>query len=555
MPNWKKIVVSGSDATLNSLYVATDVTASNNISASSFTGGTIIVTDTINGKDLVLGPTARISNSSGGALLFLSNINASGLNITGSNILATDIKTTSASGSFSGSFEGDGSGLTGVTAASANLYTTDGTVGTNRIATIGSSLTWTGGQEIRIVNSRIIREVTQDSDLPTALVANTTYIIRGSISTSTNRTCNVEGVEILGQNRDLDEIVWTGTGAFLTLTDCSFSLQGTKFSSTTSGNSILSATNVAASGYNNGRLNVLTILNCQFRGTYDIMDINGYDLVDITNTLFFYIKATNFGLRFRDTSKLEITSCELIRWFDESTIPTPSGYATVSMIELQNNNLASFGAVNINGCIVHPQQTQNGIDIGTSSTTGFGTISSNAFINVGLTTGKVFLPEASSLPDYSQTATVKYDIFANQGLSNSTSYLYGYQVGTDTQSATTSYTQITIANFTTNISTRISASAAGVTYIGTKPIDVTFQINAGVAGIGGNNQQFDFVLYKNASIINGSDRRIELDSGEEGNVVAFALTNIVQNDLLTVYQKSPTNNGFTLQNFSIMIKE
>ena len=87
-------------------------------------------------------------------------------------------------------------------------------------------------------------------------------------------------------------------------------------------------------------------------------------------------KATNFGLRFQDTSKIEITSCELIRWFDEVTIPTPSGYATVSLIELQNNNLASFGAVNINGCIIHPQQTQNGIEIGTSSTTGFGTISS-----------------------------------------------------------------------------------------------------------------------------------------------------------------------------------
>ena len=38
MPNWKKVVVSGSDATLNSLYVATDVTASNNISASFFIG-------------------------------------------------------------------------------------------------------------------------------------------------------------------------------------------------------------------------------------------------------------------------------------------------------------------------------------------------------------------------------------------------------------------------------------------------------------------------------------------------------------------------------------
>ena len=38
MPNWKKVVTSGSDATLNSLYVATDITASNNISASFFIG-------------------------------------------------------------------------------------------------------------------------------------------------------------------------------------------------------------------------------------------------------------------------------------------------------------------------------------------------------------------------------------------------------------------------------------------------------------------------------------------------------------------------------------
>ena len=174
---------------------------------------------------------------------------------------------------------------------------------------------------------------------------------------------------------------------------------------------------------NFARNKVLTLLNCQFRGTYDIMDINGFDLVDINNCLFFYIEAPSIGLRFRDTSKIEITSCELIRWFQESSIPTPSGYATASMIELQNNNLASFGAVNINGCIIHPQQTQNGINIGTSSTTGFGTISSNAFVNVGLTTGSVFLPiiPVLLLPDYSQTATYGYDVFANQGLLNSTS--------------------------------------------------------------------------------------------------------------------------------------
>lgn len=605
-----------------------------------FSGQTIIVTGTINGKDLVLGPTARISNSSGGALLFQSNINASGLNITGSNILATDIKTTSASGSFSGSFigdgsqvtnvvsssyaltasyvetaqtssyvlnavsssyatsalsasyapsspsisssyattasfaqsgdgifsgsfsgsfQGDGSGLTGVTAASANLYTTDGTVGTNRIATIGSSLTWTGGQEIRIVNSRIIREVTQDSDLPTALVANTTYIIRGSISTSTNRTCNVEGVEILGQNRDLDEIVWTGTGAFLTLTDCSFSLQGTKFSSTTSGNSILSATNVAASGYNNGRLNVLTILNCQFRGTYDIMDINGYDLVDINNTLFFYIKATNFGLRFRDTSKLEISSCELIRWFDESTIPTPSGYATVSMIELQNNNLASFGAVNINGCIVHPQQRQNGIDIGTSSTTGFGTISSNAFINVGLTSGKVFLPEASSLPDYSQTATLDYDVFANQGLLNSLSGCVMTMVGNTTNTALdTGVPAIVDTNSlaTSQASVRYTVGTNGrCTYNGIKQIYVSLHTSLTYEKQGGGSDSYIFYFYKNGTVLPGSKTLIT-SAGGTGAIGMVYGTLMNTADYIEIYVENPNSgDDMLVSDWQVVIRE
>lgn len=83
---------------------------------------------------------------------------------------------------------------------------------------------------------------------------------------------------------------------------------------------------------------------------------------------------------------------------------------------------AGFGAVNVNGCIIHPQVQQDGIRIATGSTTGFGTISSNAFINVNLTTGSVFYPtNVQDLPDYSLTSTLKYDVFANQGILNSTS--------------------------------------------------------------------------------------------------------------------------------------
>ncbi|MDH3321800.1 MAG: hypothetical protein OEM04_02360, partial [Flavobacteriaceae bacterium] len=279
------------------------------------------------------------------------------------------------------------------------------------------------------INSSNWVEVSQESDFGTAvagtitLAANTIYFVRGEVTMNSNLVCNVEGVEIVGNDRNTDHLIWNGSGALLTVTDVNFGINQVRFSSNNINTSILDATNINAGSFNAGRLKVLTIFNCQFRGTYDVIDVKGYDLVDINNCLFFYIKATNFGLRFEDTSKIQLSSCELIRWFDETTIPTPGGWATVSMIELKANNVASFGAVNINGCIVHPQQTQNGIDINTASTTGFGTISSNAFINLGLTTGKVFLPEIPVvlLPDYSQTSTLNYDIFANQGLLNSVS--------------------------------------------------------------------------------------------------------------------------------------
>tara|TARA_R110000787_G_scaffold75656_2_gene167339 strand:+ start:1457 stop:3370 length:1914 start_codon:yes stop_codon:yes gene_type:complete len=515
------------------------------------------------GGNLIIPSNGRIEAADGGNVTFISNIKTGTVKIqggiiTGSNILATDIKTTSASGSFSGSFEGDGSGLTGI--VSSNLYTTDGTVGTNRVATIGSSLTWTGGQEIRISNSRIIREVTQDSDLPTALVANTTYVIRGSISTSTNRTCNVEGVEILGQNRDLDEIVWTGTGAFLTLTDCSFSLQLTKFSSTTSGNSILSATNVAASGYNNNRLKILSIINCQFRGTFDVMDINGYDLVDINNTLFFYVKATNFGLRFRDTSKIEISSCELLRWFDESTIPTPSGYSTVSMIELQNNNLASFGAVNINGCIVHPQQTQNGINIGTSSTTGFGTIAANAFINVGLTTGKIFLPQnVANLPDYSLTSTVKYDIFSNQGLLNSNA---GIMMTVTDNTQQTSLSDGVPAKVDTDdlavaqASVRFDLNADGrCTYIGSKQIYVSVHVSIGFDKGGSGTDSYVFYIYKDGVQLSGSKKKIRT-GGNEGSISMVYGTLMETDEYLELWvEVVGSNDNMGIEDLEFLIRE
>ena len=77
------------------------------------------------------------------------------------------------------------------------------------------------------------------------------------------------------------------------------------------------------------------------------------------------------------------------------------------MVELLSS---SFGATNFNGNILHPQQTQQGLKISATSTTGFGTISGNTFINVGLTTGAV--------SDFDYSIQNTYIIQANQGVQN-----------------------------------------------------------------------------------------------------------------------------------------
>lgn len=405
--------------------------------------------------------------------------------------------------------------------AASTLYNTSSDVPDGRVATLLGTLTWANGKEIRTVNGRIIKEVTEEADLPAALVANTTYIIRGKISVSTNHTCNVEGVEIIGLNRDSDEIEFTGVGTFLTLTDCNFNLNTVKFSSTQS-NAILAATNIGLiTDYNAGRSKVLTILNCQFRGTFDVMDITGYDLVDINNTLFFYIKATNFGLRFEDTSKIEITSCELIRWFDETTIPTgPSGWSTASMIELQARNIAAFGAVNINSCIIHPQQEQIGIDIDPASATLFGTISSNAFVPGPFTgAGKVFSPiNVALLPDYSTGGTINYDVFANQGILNSTSGVVSTLSANATGTGLTGalYSDVNTGGAaTTQAAVRFTTAGTGiVTYNGIKQIYCSIHASLSLDS-GGNDDTYTVGLFKDSgagpTLLPGSEVEVQFD--------------------------------------------
>ena len=420
------------------------------------------------------------------------------------------------------------------------------------------------GAKNQTANSTNIVDVLSYSDFPSGgiLDANTTYVIHGTVTCTGGQEIEItsSGVSIVGNDKNKDKLLYTGINEFITVDNVDFTMENVWVSTTNSASTVIFAEDIAtvAGQYNFGRKSFLNLLNCQFRNIAGgVLDIYGFDLVDINNSTFFYIESTSFGCRFQDVSKLEISSCEFIRWFAESSLPTPSGFATCDMIELQANGVlgAGFGAVNINGGIIHPQQTQFALNISSSSTTGFGTIAANAFVSVGITTGGILTGST-----YNDTSMLKYDIFANQGLADSTGYLYGYQSGTDSQSATTSFAALTIATFNTGIAQRFTALTNGVQYNGTKPLTVTFNVSLDVSGVGGNNEQFEFQLYKLIggtllSPIAGSTRLIELDSGEIGGPALFATTTVSQNDVLTVYYRSPTNDGFTLSNFSIQIKQ
>ena len=314
---------------------------------------------------------------------------------------------------------------------------------------------------IKNINSTSMVEVSKESDFGTevggviTLAGNTTYFIRGEVRCNNRLLIVSAGTAIIGWNRDEDSLIFTGLPSvsdFITVTEKSFEIANIKLSSNnnTGGTVLLRAVNYNQPDYNAGRNKILTIVNCQFRNCFDVWYIEGFDLIDIQNTIVWYVEATTIGCQFKNVSKLQLSSCEFVRWFDETLIGTANfnpalsyiagdkvleggtfyesiagsvagpfnpaewaavGYATVPMIELLDNGGGSgFGAVNISGCVIHPQQTQNGIDISNSATIGFGTIASNTGINIGLTTGAV------RNFDYDiQNSTI---VQANQGIQN-----------------------------------------------------------------------------------------------------------------------------------------
>ena len=213
MPNWKKLIVSGSDASLNSLNVNTDV------NASTFLGSLLRLDE--NGSGLRMTNVGAFDNASGNFRIF-SNGDLI-LSTNGDTGTAVTFDQTSKDATFTGAisateFTGDGSGLTNISSEVSEQATVVDTFTSVSSTTITHSFNTknvivsvydSGDQQIipSTITTTDVNTVDITFDVPTtgrAVVAKGGHLVSGSIELFTYRN-SISGADTYTINHNLDE--------------------------------------------------------------------------------------------------------------------------------------------------------------------------------------------------------------------------------------------------------------------------------------------------------------------------------------------------------------
>jgi len=334
-------------------------------------------------------------------------------------------------------------------------------------------------------NTIYINTDQQFSDLNGTLEANTCYVICGSITVvQADRITTVgENASIVGISR-ASKLTYTGPDptALFEFEDASFSLQRITIKSTFG--YVLRASNYDFTAQLfSGRFKTLNFIDVDFNSCYNGFIIQGFDTVKFNNCLLRFFQGET-GVILRSCSKVDVSNCQFIRWFNGDFIESPGvipagTFSTGQMLlfdSLSNPGTGSelaFGSCSVNGNIFHPQQTQRGIQIGNITPMGISEISGNTFIAVGLTTG--------SVTNYDIAFHNGLRIDANAGIQNENAALQGNSKGNTIFSPTVagSYTQVQYNNFSASKRTRFSLTTSNGVFIysGLNPITLLVTSN------------------------------------------------------------------------------
>ena len=298
---------------------------------------------------------------------------------------------------------------------------------------------------------------------------------------------------------------------------------------------------------NTSKDKILTITNSSFRDCENggVIDASGFDLIDLNQVLFQYNEVSGKHVYFDSGSKLQISSCEFLRQANRSL----TTFGTAPMITIAQTS-TNWGAINISSNLIHPQQTQDGIDL-KIITPLEAVISSNTFISVGLTTGVLIKYQAGSINNYPSLV-----VSDNSGVRNEKALLEGNVLQNTNYTATVSgqYEPVDFGpGFITPIIFRFASTANPFEFQYTGKAPISCLVTAGLTADQntGGNDTILFGISQNGTIV--SELEISLNSGTPKSFSFNTVLLLSQNDLLqfkVLNQTAGTNtNGFRAISF------
>jgi hypothetical protein len=372
--------------------------------------------------------------------------------------------------------------------------------------------------------------------MPTFFIGETTYIFVGSRNTANSYTLP-DNCKICGLGKNNSFINYNGGGSLFTTTDANISICDITLTSSNNAGILLTASNVAKN-------KTINFTGLQIRNSKNVMDITGYDLIDFNNCIFTYIETGSvspIGVKITDASKVQLSSTEFLRWFQEGGTPNLTAF-TGNMLEFVN----VLNALNVNGCFFHPQYNQNGIDLSAVSSVIEGTISSNTFIDINLNTPTYNV--LNILP----TIASSYVIEANSIYPNLKSQMTYILTAVNTTPTDLSINNPNVINHN-NLALPLVAQFATITTGGlityTKKRSSNFMIVAtcNIELVAGTNNRIGLGLFLNGSEVPLAYSYVNLSASGSANQKSCTLSFTGQANLndtfqLSVYNATASNN-------------
>jgi len=396
-------------------------------------------------------------------------------------------------------------------------------------------------KNVGLLNNCIL--VRSEADLPNPITTGN-YLIMDNITLTQSYTVN-DNVSFFGLGREgKSSLNFLNTDPFpnfcLQIIDASVSFNNLTITNQSSVYDLMNCVN-------NTKDKILTFSNCAITDckNANVVLISGFDLVDLNQCLFQYNYPSGSHFRHTNGSKLQISSCEFLRQLERGS--SPFNYGTADMINL----VGSFGAINISSNLIHPRNTQNGINIDPTLTSLNALIGSNTFISVGLTTGRLI--------DYN-TSINQYPfliISDNTGVRNEKALLEGQSIGNTTYTATTAgvWTPVDFgAGFTVPVINRFEPTLTPFEfqYKGKQPISCLVNVNITADQDTKGDDTVLFGLSQNGTII--SQIQTDIKDGADKTFGFNSVLQLVENDLLRFECQNLTTgtdtNGFRATGFN-----